>query len=79
MYCISHIVFFFKNQRGMNAGRLRGKHYTICNEASCEGCLRIKAKEYDIRDGERKDMGTQPVSLSINKYHVKEKLDAHSH
>jgi hypothetical protein len=44
-YVLSQPHRFLQNQRGTNSGRLRGKHYTICNEASCEGCPRIKAKE----------------------------------
>ena len=44
-YVLSQPHRFFKNQRGTNSGRLRGKHYTTCNEASCEECLRIKVNE----------------------------------
>lgn len=43
-YVLSQPHRFLKNQRGTNSGRLRGKHYTICNEASCEACPRIRGE-----------------------------------
>lgn len=78
MYCLSYFVFS-KTSVVRTPGGLEANTILYEIRLPAKDVQEKRRKSEILGNGERKDMGTQAMSLSIDKYHVKEKLDAHSH